>query len=100
ATVTFDKVRTEREGYQAALTKIELDRQRGLLVEKAGVERQAFEAARLLRDRLLALVPQIAGELASMTDERDIAVLLRDRIKSVLMETSQDVRVGGADLPE
>ncbi|MEW5729879.1 MAG: hypothetical protein AB1918_18765 [Pseudomonadota bacterium] len=96
--MTFQKARTAREAYQAQLAKIELDKQRARLVDKAEVERQAFETGRLTRDRILALVPQIAGQLASMTDEREIAALLRERLKDVLLETARDVRLGGEDL--
>lgn len=96
--MTYQKARTAREAYQAQLAKIELDKQRGRLVDKADVERQAFETGRLTRDRILAMLAQVSGQLVTMIDEREIAAFLRSRANEVFSETTRDVRLGVEDL--
>lgn len=68
----FQKARAHREYYLAQLAEAEFLKVQGALVSADAVKTAAFNAGRMLRDTLLGLPPQIAGELASMTDPWDI----------------------------
>lgn len=74
---------------------LHLRKEEGELVEKAEVDRQAFDCARIVRDRLMALPQEMAGTLVSMTDEKDIQLFLRNKIRDALMEAVGDVGAGG-----
>lgn len=68
----FQKARAHREYYLAQLAEAEFMKVQGTLVSAEAVRTASFNAGRMLRDTLLGLPPQIAGELASMTDPWDI----------------------------
>src|SRR5262245_5311276 len=85
--LSYNTARTARESYQAKLAQLEYEERIGRLVPKSEVELEAFDAARLLRDRILAA----PGQLATMTEEREIAALLRDELRRALTEASHDV---------
>ncbi len=79
---------------QGKLAALAYEREAGNLVEKSEVERQAFDCARLVRDRLMLLPQEIAGTLVSMTNENDIQLYLRNKIRDALMEAGNNVSAG------
>lgn len=91
---SFARFRSAREGYQAQLAKLDYEERAGKLVRKDEVEREAFEVARQLRDRLLSIPQEISGTLVGMIDEKEIAKFLRAKIRDALMEASNDVSLG------
>lgn len=80
---------------QGKLLNMQLRKEAGELVEKAEVEREGFDCARIIRDRLMALPQEMAGELVSMTDEGAIRLYLRNKLRDALMEASKDVGDSG-----
>ena len=60
--------RAIREAYQARLARLDYEERTGTLVSKEKVRQAAFQRARTLRDRLLALPDRLASELAAITD--------------------------------
>ncbi len=91
---SFAKFRSAREAYQAKLAQMDYEERAGKLVRKEEIDREAFEAARLIRDRLLSLPQELAGTLVSMTDEKEIIQYLRAKIRDALMDVSNDVSLG------
>lgn len=91
---SFARFRSAREGYQAQLAKLDYEERAGKLVRKEEIDREAFEAARLIRDRFLALPQELAGTLVGMTDEKEIIKYLRAKIRDALMDVSNDVSLG------
>ena len=91
---SFAKFRSAREAYQAKLAQLDYEERAGKLVKKEEVEREAYDAARLIRDRFLAVPQEIAGTLVGMTDEKEIIQYLRGKIRDALMEASNDVSLG------
>lgn len=91
----FQKARAHREYYLAQLAEAEFMKVQGTLVSAEAVKTAAFNAGRMLRDTLLGLPPQIAGELASMTDpwdiERHLATTLRRAFDDATKLASADL---------
>lgn len=91
---SFAKFRSAREAYQAKLAQLDYEERSAKLVRKEDVEREAFTASRLIRDRFLSLPQEIAGTLVLMKDEKEIIQYLRGKIRDALMEASNDVSLG------
>ncbi|MHC8285339.1 terminase small subunit [Pseudomonas sp. XS1P51] len=91
----FQKARALREHNLAQLAEIELHKAKGALVALAAVKTGAYNAGRMLRDQLLGMPPQLAPELASMTDPWEIEKHLTAAIRRSLEDAE---RMSSADL--
>lgn len=91
----FQKARALREHNLAQLAEIELHKAKGSLVSMAAVQTGAYNAGRMLRDQLLGMPPQLAPELASMTDPWEIEKHLTAAIRRSLEDAE---RMSSADL--
>ncbi len=81
--------RAVKEGYHARLAKLEWERRSGETVSRADVERDAFEAARRLRDAILAVPDRVAAILAAESDEFLVHKALKREL-SIAMKTIGD----------
>jgi hypothetical protein len=91
----FQKARALREHNLAQLAEIELHKAKGSLVAMTAVQTGAYNAGRMLRDQLLGMPPQLAPELASMTDPWEIEKHLTAAIRRSLEDAE---RMSSADL--
>ncbi|MNQ75211.1 hypothetical protein D3C85_899970 [compost metagenome] len=91
----FQKARALREHNLAQLAEIELHKAKGSLVSATAVKTGAYNAGRMLRDQLLGMPPQLAPELASMTDPWEIEKHLTAAIRRSLEDAE---RMSSADL--
>lgn len=91
----FQKARALREHNLAQLAEIELHKAKGSLVAMAAVQTGAYNAGRMLRDQLFGMPPQLAPELASMTDPWEIEKHLTAAIRRSLEDAE---RMSSADL--
>jgi hypothetical protein len=91
----FQKSRALREHYLALQEQTNFHKQQGTLVMRQAVETGAFNAGRLLRDQLLGMPPQLAPELAAMTDAWEIEKHLTAAIRRTLEDAE---RLSSADL--
>lgn len=91
----FQKARALREHNLAQLAEIELHKAKGSLVALSAVKTGAYNAGRMLRDQLLGMPPQLAPELASMTDPWEIEKHLTAAIRRSLEDAE---RMSSADL--
>lgn len=91
----FQKARALREHNLAQLAEIELHKAKGSLVALSAVQSGAYNAGRMLRDQLLGMPPQLAPELASMTDPWEIEKHLTAAIRRSLEDAE---RMSSADL--
>ena len=91
----FQKARAHREFYLAQLAEAEFYKVQGSQVQLEAVKTGAFNAGRLLRDQLLGMPPQLAPELAAMTDPWEIERRLTDAIRASLEDAE---RMSTADL--
>lgn len=81
--------KARREGALAELAELELSKKRGELVDRARVESVSFSVGRMVRDSVFGLLPQLAPELASMTDAFAIEIKLRDALRQVFADTTK-----------
>ena len=91
----FQKARALREHNLAQLAEIELHKAKGSLVALSAVQSGAYNAGRMLRDQLLGMPPQLAPELASMTNPWEIEKHLTAAIRRSLEDAE---RMSSADL--
>ena len=91
----FQKARALREHNLAQLAEIELHKAKGALVAMSAVQTGAYNAGRMLRDQLLGMPPQLAPELAAMTDPWEIEKHLTAAIRRSLEDAE---RMSSADL--
>lgn len=95
----YQKARAHREHYLALLAEDEFLKGRGDLVVRAAVDRAAFASARTLRDLLLGLPAQLAGELVAITDPWDMERRLTEALRRVLEDAAGlidlDTELGG-----
>ena len=88
----YAKARAARELYQAQLAKIELDRQRGVLVRADEVRLGAFNMARKARDQLIALPERVAAILAASQDPAEVQRILEEEIERICQEIADAER--------
>lgn len=91
----FQAARAHREYFLAQLAEAEFNKVQGNLVERDAVEDAAFAAGRMLRDQMFGLAPQLAAELAGMTDPWDIEKHLAETFRRVFMDAA---KMNDADL--
>ncbi|MCE1019480.1 terminase small subunit [Pseudomonas monteilii] len=91
----FQKARAHREFYLAQLAEAEFNKVQGSLVERKAVEDAAFAAGRTLRDLMFGLAPQLAAELAGMSDSWEIEKRLTGAFRQVFEDAA---KMSGADL--
>jgi len=94
--MSFAQARAQRERANAQLAELELGERRGALLPRDMVEREAFERARGLRDRILMVPALIADELAALTDGPEIRRKLDGALREALREAAH-VDPGGGD---
>jgi hypothetical protein len=88
----YAKARAARELYQAQLAKLELDRQRGILVRADEVRLGAFNMARKARDQLIALPERVAAILAATQDPAEVQRILEEEIERICQEIADAER--------
>ena len=91
----FQKARAHREYFLGQLAEAEFYKVQGSQVELEAVKTCAFNAGRLVRDQLLGMPPQLAPELAAMTDPWEIERRLTAAIRASLEDAE---RMSSADL--
>lgn len=88
--MTYAEARAHREKFMAELARIELEEKQGKLIDAEGAKREAFRAARIVRDALLNLPDRVAGELAAETNQFKIHQRLTQEIRRALADLKFD----------
>jgi hypothetical protein len=78
--------RALREGYMAQLAKLEYEHEIGKVIDADEVKREAFRAARQVRDSLLNLPDRLAAELAAESNQFKVHQRLVKEIRRALEE--------------
>ncbi|MBY8936191.1 terminase small subunit [Pseudomonas fluorescens] len=93
-TPDFQKARAHREHYLARMAEMEFRKAQGELVEISFVQKAAYETARSLNQSLMSLSPQLAPQLAALSDpwevERQLTAALRQRLNEAAQVSSDD----------
>jgi hypothetical protein len=79
----FNKSRAARELYEAKLTKLKYEERRGKLVSKDDIEREVFNAFRVLRDAAFNIPDRIAAQLAAESETAMVFEILHREIALV-----------------
>jgi len=79
---------------RTAALELDNQRRRGQLLDAAVVQRDQFEAARIVRDAVLGVPDRIAAELAGETDPRRVYELLADELKRALTSIATELERG------
>ncbi len=87
--LTLNEARTQKECHLAALRQMELDEKTGRLIPKDQVEKEAFEVARQVRNAMLGIPSRVAAQLAAMSDEFQIILVLTTEIRNALQGVAE-----------
>lgn len=82
--ITYAEARTQHERFKARLAELEMEQREGKLVEADVVRKEAFKAARQVRDALLNLPDRVAGELAAESNQFKVHQRLTLEIRRAL----------------
>jgi uncharacterized Zn finger protein len=80
----YRKSRAIRQFYEAKLAKLEIDVREGRLVDVDEINRETFNRARRVRDRLLMIPRRLAAQIAAEPDAHAIEDLLDAAFKDAL----------------
>lgn len=86
----YQAARTMHENYKARTARLEFERLSGELVPADEVRVEAFNAARRVREALLALPDRQSPVLAAVSDPAEIHRILTAEIRQVLDELGRD----------
>lgn len=84
--------RTRKMEADAALSELELARTRGELVDARAVEAAYEDTFRRLRDRLLIVPREVAGDCARLGDEIAIEGRMTQALKTALADFARDLQ--------
>jgi hypothetical protein len=85
----YARARAAREFYQAQLAKMDVDRQRAILVRADEVKVGAFNAARKTRDQLVSLPERLAAILAATLEPTEVQSILEEEIERICQEIAE-----------
>lgn len=86
--------RAVKEHYLSLIRKLEFRLKAGQVVETAAAANEQFRAARLVRDRVIAVADRLADELAAETDASTVHRLLLDELRRALESAAEAVQAG------
>lgn len=86
AAQSYSVSRAHREFYQARLARLNYEQKLGTLVAASEVSKQAFTAARIVREGITNIPDRLAAQLAGETEPRVVHKLLADELARVLSE--------------
>ena len=92
--VSYQKSRANKELFEALLKKLEYEERSGKLVEISKMEVDAFTAARVARDKLLAIPDRVAPTLVGITDIHELKEVLRKEIITSLQNLTYFLHAG------
>lgn len=86
---SFHVARTLRESEEARMAKIKRLQLEASLIEKDAAVQAVFTAFRTLRDSAMPLGRRVAAKVATMTDAREIQLLIDEQVREVLRTFSE-----------
>lgn len=80
----YSASRAKREAYLAELARLEYEEAEGQLVPAEEVRKQAFSAARQIRDAMMNLPDRVSAELAAIDDQFEVHKRLTAELRRIL----------------
>lgn len=93
----FNRAATAHKAVQARLAQLDLEERTGRLVGMEGVRNETATQFQALADRVQSAARGIAGRLATMGDEREIAQLLRQTLDQAMNDLSAELMADAAE---
>lgn len=88
--MTFASAKTHKEAFAAREAELRYREKAGLVVSKADVERRAYEAGRVIRERFMAIPDRLSAALAAEPDARKVHTMLTEEIFNTLNTLAQE----------
>lgn len=88
SSASYARARAARETFQAQLAQLQLQRERGEVVDANEVKIAAFNAARRARDQLMALPDRAAAIVAALETTEECHEVLREEVERICKELS------------
>ncbi len=85
---SINKVKIFRELYMGKIAQLDFKRKSGDLVDRMDVERDGYEAGRLIRDNLLAFPHKMSIKVAGMIKPKEIELIMEREIQDILENLS------------
>ena len=85
---SLNKVKIFRELYMGKIAQLDFKKKSGELVEKSEVEKDGYEAGRLIRDNLLNFSHKMSMKVAALSDPKEIEAILESEIHQILEQIS------------
>jgi hypothetical protein len=89
--ITLNEARRLNEIKKLELAEIQLAKQRGDMILATEAEQKVFAIMRIVRDRLLAMPPRIAGAVMESKDEPTAILSVKRELQMVLDEASAEI---------
>jgi phage terminase Nu1 subunit (DNA packaging protein) len=90
---TFNESRAKSEHFRAELARLDLEVKEDQLVEVARVQREAFTAARAVRDALGNIPDRVSNQLAAESDPVVIHQTLTEEIRKALETLTNELSI-------
>ena len=87
--VTLAEAQRLKVNYEAALRKLDFEKEDGMLVNAEQVEKDFFNSARRVRDAILNIPNHLSAELATLTDIHAVSTKLTTELTAALEELSR-----------
>ena len=87
--VTLAEAQRLKVNYEAAIRKLDFEKENGALVNAEQVEKDFFNSARRVRDSILNIPNHISAELATLTDIHAVSIKLTTELTAALEELSR-----------
>ncbi len=95
--ISLARVQTQHVALKTLLTKLDYEERTGTLVKADSVRAEIFKLTRMTRDAIRMIPPRISGELAGISDQREIERVLTREIDSALEHLSKPESYGGRE---
>jgi len=82
--LSLTMARTQREHYASKLAKLEYEKERGKLIDRAQVQEDSLKTAKAVRRRIMTIPKKLAGLIAAEQDQNKVFELLTTEFNHVL----------------
>lgn len=85
---SLNKVKIFRELYMGKIAQLDFKKKSGEVVDKSDVERDGYEAGRLIRDNLISFSHKMSLKVAGLSKPKEIEMVLENEIQEILEQIS------------
>ena len=82
--LTYQRSRASKEFYEFQIKKLEYEEMKGKLVDLATMEKEAYTAARVARDKLLSMPDRLGPHMLGKSDLQEVEDIIRKEVTAAL----------------